>query len=334
MRSLTLVLSLVLTAVGTGAAESTLKGEAGAEDTIPKLQHQIAALEMRIRQLELGQAAINSKINKVDLPDTAEDDPGSGAKKPANNGKGTGAPDKGPDGGGASAGAKSGGGATDGVGPLQNMPGKPSNGSGGSGGNANRTGNNRVTAPFIVVDTAGKVIFRVQDPSAAGGEGGGDRGIYVFNEQGQSTAQLVSLHGGGKLKVQKPATDNYVAVAANDDATGTIVRVNGKQRAFMGAASNDGGVVAVFGGDGQHAAAGLQLSQGGGGLVAVFKNDTPISFLTESTSHPGGGNVTATNPAGDGVFSAGYDGAQGAACVGHKGALHCLGIGLPMTGDN
>jgi hypothetical protein len=68
------------------------------------------------------------------------------------------------------------------------------------------------------------------------------------------------------------------------------------------------------------------------GIVAVFHANNPVAFLTEST-HAGGGNVTTTNPAGEGVFSAGYDGDEGSACVDHKRALHCLGIGLPLSGQ-
>ena len=43
----------------------------------------------------------------------------------------------------------------------------------------------------------------------------------------------------------------------------------------------------------------------------------------------GGGNVTTTDPAGSGVFSAGFIGGDGpgTACVLHKG-MKCLGVGL------
>jgi hypothetical protein len=336
MRNLTLALSMILGACWCSSAQAQLRGVAGTEDVTVKLTRQVAALEMRIKQLELGQAAINQKLNKADVADdgSGEDSKKSkGAPKDAGTTQDAGGPDKGQSSGSA-AGASGAGTAKDG-GDLKDVPGKPSTGSGNSnsGGNSYRS-LNRVTAPFVVVDKTGKVIFRVQDPGAGGGEGGGDRGIYVYDETGKTAAQLVSSRGGGKLKVQKPATDTYVATAANDDGVGTVVKHEGQQRAFLGTAGNGGGVVAVFGGDGTHPAAGMQLGQGGGGLVAVFKNDTAISFLTESTNHPGGGNVTTTDPAGKGVFSAGYDGDLGSACVGRKGSLHCLGIGLPLGGGN
>lgn len=187
MRNLTFALSMILGTGWCSGAQAEIRGVARTEDVTVKLTRQVAALELRIKQLELGQAAINQKLNKTDV---------------------------------------------------------------------------------------------------------------------------------------------------SDDGVGTVVKHEGKQRAFMGAADNGGGVVAVFGGDGAHPAAGMQLNQSGGGLVAVFKNDTAISFLTESTNHRGGGNVTTTDPAGKGVFSAGYDGDLGSACVGHKGSLHCLGIGLPLSGGN
>jgi hypothetical protein len=333
LRNLTFALSMILVAGWCRGAPAEIRGVAGTEDVTVKLTRQVAALEMRIKQLELGQAAINQKLNKADVSDDGSADD---SKKSKGTPKDAGAPDKGQsNGAGANGAGASGAGPAKDGGDLKDLPGKPSTASGNSNGsgNSNRTPN-RATAPFVVVDQSGKVIFRVQDPGAGGGEGGGDRGIYVYDETGRTAAQLVSARGGGKLKVQKPASDTYVATAANDDGVGTVVKHEGKQRAFMGAAGNDGGVVAVYGGDGAHPAAGIQLNQNGGGLVAVFKNDAAISFLTESTNHPGGGNVTTTDPAGRGVFSAGYDGDLGSACVGHKGSLHCLGIGLPLSGGN
>jgi len=64
----------------------------------------------------------------------------------------------------------------------------------------------------------------------------------------------------------------------------------------------------------------------GKGLIAVYDGGNSVARL--GTGSHGGGNVTTTDPAGDGVFSAGYtpDG-PGTACVAHKG-IKCLGIGL------
>jgi hypothetical protein len=64
----------------------------------------------------------------------------------------------------------------------------------------------------------------------------------------------------------------------------------------------------------------------GKGLIAVYDGGHSVARLGTGTH--GGGNVTTTDPAGDGVFSAGFtpDG-PGTACVNHKG-IKCLGIGL------
>jgi hypothetical protein len=73
------------------------------------------------------------------------------------------------------------------------------------------------------------------------------------------------------------------------------------------------------------------MSYGGGkGMVAVHSQTAAIAFLAESDKHAGGGSITATDPAGNGIFSAGYTGEGGDVCVDNKNTLKCLGVGLPL----
>jgi hypothetical protein len=67
------------------------------------------------------------------------------------------------------------------------------------------------------------------------------------------------------------------------------------------------------------------------GFIAVFSGKHAIAFLTESDKHPGGGNITVTDPGGLGVFSAGFTGEGADVCIDRKSSLKCLGIGLPLT---
>lgn len=318
MRSFPIAFAMLLATGLSIGAQTEIRGTAVSEDPVAKLKKQVAELQDRLAKVEKVEAEINRRLDKTDVED---DGSGDDSKKPPGKSKGS-APE--PSSGGGSTGSTPNSGS--GSGDLKDVPGKSSGGS-----NSGRA-LTRVLAPFVVVDRTGKEILRVQDPMVGGGQGGGDRGLYVFDERGQTVAQLVNSNGGGKLKVQMPASNNYVATAANKDAVGSVVKQDGKQRAFMGLSGN-GGLMAIYRGDGEFPSAAMQMALNNSGLVAVFRGDTAISYLTESDS-PGGGNVTATDPAGKGVFSAGYDGSQGAACIGHKGKLHCLGIGLPLSGGN
>lgn len=157
--------------------------------------------------------------------------------------------------------------------------------------------------------------------------------IEVFNNDGQTALTMASEEGGGVVTAQKPGDDGtHVAMGVTTGDVGLRVKDGGHSRAYIGTSASGPGVAYVFGST-EVPSAGLQSYDNGKGEVAVFNSSgMPIAFLDESDKHAGGGNVTLTDPAGNGVFSAGFDGEQGAACVGHKDKLHCLGIGLPGMG--
>jgi len=188
-----------------------------------------------------------------------------------------------------------------------------------------------VRAPFVVVDAAGQPILRVQGPGSKGASIGGDRGLVVYGDSGLANFALATVASGGRLAIQDNSGNHMTTVAAVSDEAAIKVRNAGKVRAYMG--YGDSGKPRVYLNDASgNVASALAVTGDDKGIVAVFHANNPVAFLTEST-HAGGGNVTTTNPAGEGVFSAGYDGDEGSACVDHKRALHCLGIGLPLSGQ-
>jgi hypothetical protein len=129
------------------------------------------------------------------------------------------------------------------------------------------------------------------------------------------------------MKSGDPTT--YTAINAIDKGIGLAVRSSGVRKAFVGTSSEGIGGVYVYG-SGDDPAAGLFTYGGGKGCVSVFSHNVSIAFLAESDKHAGGGSVTATDPAGNGIFSAGYTGDGGDVCVNRKNGLKCLGIGLPL----
>jgi hypothetical protein len=285
-----------------GAGHAQIAAVATTPDANARNAKQTAALEARVVQLELTVQVLQQRIKKVedasDPPESDKDSKGGGGKgESAGNGKAGGT---GPD--------SSGGGNLKDVHPVMT-----------------------VRAPFVVVDAAGQPILRVQGPGSKGASIGGDRGLVVYGDSGLANFALATVASGGRLAIQDNSGNHMTTVAAVSDEAAIKVRNAGKVRAYMG--YGDSGKPRVYLNDASgNVASALAVTGDDKGIVAVFHANNPVAFLTEST-HAGGGNVTTTNPAGEGVFSAGYDGDEGSACVDHKRALHCLGIGLPLSGQ-
>ena len=161
----------------------------------------------------------------------------------------------------------------------------------------------------------------------------GDGKFWISDKSGKEVAGVFAKDNGGVMKVLKagdPTT--YTAINAIDAGIGLMVRNGGLKRAYVGTAGSDGGengVVYVYS-KSDTPAAGIRTYDGGKGLVAVFNDHAAIALLSESSKHPGGGEVSVTDPNGSGVFAAGYSGDGGEACVNRKSGLKCLGIGLPL----
>jgi hypothetical protein len=69
------------------------------------------------------------------------------------------------------------------------------------------------TAPFVVVDRAGKPLMRVQEDA----DGGFSRGIYVYDSNGSSVTHMGVMQGGGRVYVSKPGVLPAAMMAAAPD---------------------------------------------------------------------------------------------------------------------
>jgi hypothetical protein len=302
-----------------GGAETRVVGVVGSEDkTVARLTLQLAAMEMRVKKLEGGLLDVQRSLRKADTPD---DDGGSDKpdKKAAGSGKDT-------------SGGSGGQGTKDASPADASKSGSSSSDAGTSGPLKDVFPTMTLRAPFVVVDSSGKTIFRVNDPRAKGSKSGGDRGVYIYGDAGAANFALTTVYSGGRMMVQTDSGAYSMSAGAVDKTAGMKFRADNKTRTYVGLDTRGKGLLSVYTGDSEQPAASLQSTDEDRGLVAVFNSGQPVAFLSQSGAHPGGGNVTTTDPGGNGVFSAGYDGDGGAACVNHKQSTHCLGVGLSLGG--
>jgi hypothetical protein len=292
--------------IGLGAASGAnaqMAGAAVAQDPSPKTAKLITAMEARIKQLETNVDVLLQRIKKVEeASDPPEIDSGKG---------------------GSGAGASGKGSSNDGAAGASGK-GQDGSASASVGGKSSRVMTLR--APFVVVDGSGKPIFRVQDTLSKGSAGTADRGVYIFGDTGVANFALTTVNEGGKITIQENGAKHSVVVGSIPNTSGMKVSEGDKIRAFIGVGVDGNPLVLANNSQGNTVAA--IKAEGQKGVVGVYHNNTPVAYLTESTT-PGGGNVSATNPGGQNVFSAGYDGSQGGACVDRKGKRYCLGVGLP-----
>lgn len=335
--SAVVVLGVAAVAFSTaGGAETRVVGVAGS-DSNTVLTRQVADLQMRVNKLERTLIDVQRTLKKPDTPDDGggsdkPDKKGAGGGKDANaSGSNTNA-----GGGGGNAGDTVANTAGGGTGAKDSGPaggGKPDSPSKGSGTDARKdpVPTMTVRAPFLVVDSAGKTILRVNDPHASGGKSGGERGVYIYGDAGVANFQLTTVFAGAKLAAVADSGEYVATFGAVGTDAGIRIRKGKNVRAFVGMDSRGKGNIAISTSDDDATSAALQSTDDGKGMVAVFNSNKPVAFLTESTS--GGGNVTATDPAGNGVFSAGHlNGDDGETCVNRKHKTHCLGVGLPLGG--
>ncbi|HEY6242829.1 MAG TPA: hypothetical protein VIX17_02715 [Pyrinomonadaceae bacterium] len=160
----------------------------------------------------------------------------------------------------------------------------------------------------------------------------GDGKLWINDKSGQPVAGVFANDNGGVVKVMKSGEANtYTAINAVNAGLGMAIRKAGKRLVFAGASGADGekGSVYVYG-NGDSPIAGISSYGGGKGLVAVFNASAAIAFMSESDKHPGGGSITVSDPGGNGIFSAGFTGEAGDACVTRKNGLWCMGTNLPL----
>jgi hypothetical protein len=159
----------------------------------------------------------------------------------------------------------------------------------------------------------------------------GDGKLWIGDKGGRTVAGVFANDNGGVVKVMRNGdATTYTSMSAIDAGMGLAVRVAGVRKSYVGTSGDDGnGGVFVYG-NSDHPAAALRTYGGGKGLGSIYSNDVAIAFMAESDKNPGGGEFTATDPAGNGIFAAGFAGDGGEACVNRKSGLKCLGVGLPL----
>jgi hypothetical protein len=158
-------------------------------------------------------------------------------------------------------------------------------------------------------------------------------GVVDMSSLGGGTAVLGARNGPMGLRFYAHPDDQNSAGGLgilNDGSTGMILRgPGGNKSVFLG--TNDAteeGFVQVY----DNGTLRAELSAGERGLVAVRNSEgKAVAYLTESKSGEGG-NITLTDPAGNGIVSAGYNESEQAdICLDRKNHLYCVGINLPLS---
>jgi len=187
---------------------------------------------------------------------------------------------------------------------------------------------NRFVAPFEVVDGAGQTILYVT-------EGGGDgrtRGAYIYTSSEQPVVAITTPgNSGGLVRVsQAESIDTRVSIGALGGSLGLLVSREDQTQAYVGR-NEYGGVVQVFSSGDKPRTALLTEPDGRGSVVVFSGSGTPIASIAESDKVTGTGRLTAADPSGNGVFSAGWTPDTGGnACVIRKGRLWCVGVNIPL----
>lgn len=206
------------------------------------------------------------------------------------------------------------------------------------------------------VTKAGQPAVRIRNP--AGGKDvavlttkdGAQGELTLFDAAGE-VAKMSMVGSTGTLALSQAGKPVITLGPTQEKATPALRVYQGGKMGLAAGISSDGlGAVAAFGKDGIGAL--LEASPAGGGAVSVYSKNAEVAsvnsadnpgqglvvvrqagtgaaLVTLGTGTSGGGNVTAMDPTGAGVFSAGYIGGDGpgTACVNHKG-MKCLGVGL------
>lgn len=197
---------------------------------------------------------------------------------------------------------------------------------------------NGETAVFKLTETADQGVLMTGTTTEGEfrlGSGPGLTGLLITRGD-QPAAGLGTFDGRGiALRVFAASGMVVGAMGENPGTPGTGIAYvgNGTQNAAALAVDADGtGVVHAFAADGTVGAA----LNGGPRLVAAYNAAGNAVASMGQSENSEGGNVTARDPAGEGVFRAGYNSAVtgGDACVfrAKRQNVFCLGIGAPGMG--
>lgn len=212
---------------------------------------------------------------------------------------------------------------------------------------------------FVTIRANGTAEIGMQSSGTAGLflRAAGDSQIRLTGPAGDvALASTANAHG---VMVYGAAPEKPQAALGSLDGRGIALRLlssSGKTIVAGGENPESPGTGLLYVGDGSRNLAALAVDGTGGGLVHAFAPDgtvgsalvgadrivaaynstgAPVATLGKSDKSEGG-NVTTRNPAGDGVFSAGFNSAVGGgdACVYrvNRQKTFCLGIGVPGLG--
>jgi len=180
---------------------------------------------------------------------------------------------------------------------------------------------------------SGKVALRVGEATAPlallGASAGGSGSLDLYGASG--TTPMISLTNPGgsnpQIQIMGAGGQPVFLAGAKSDGSGGAVKVLANGQQVGGIDSLPGGAGDVYVLAGQKVVAEMR-AQSQKGVVAIY-GDSGAAVAHMGVGSSGGGDFTATDPGGQGVFSAGYiasDG-PGTACVEHNGTK-CLGVGL------
>lgn len=194
------------------------------------------------------------------------------------------------------------------------------------------------TAVFEVKEDAGQGVMMTGTTSEGVFELGSGPGLLglIVKKGDQPAAGLGTFDGRG-VALRVFGTSGMVVGAMGENpatpGTGIVYVGNGTTNAAALAAVKDGsGIVHAFAPDGTVGAGLIGVDR----MVAAYNASGAAVVTIGKSENSEGGNVTARDPAGDGVFRAGHNSAEGGgdACVFRqkKQNVFCLGIGAPMMG--
>jgi len=158
----------------------------------------------------------------------------------------------------------------------------------------------------------------------------------LLSKGGRNVAGLGTVAGKPvALRIFGESGNAIVAGGENPGTPGTGILYVGdgsKNKAALAVDSAHGGIVHAFAPDGT---VGAGLVGADRAAVAYNAAGAPVATISKSDRSEGG-NVTARNPGGEGIFSAGYASEYGGgeACVwrAKRSNTFCLGLGLPGMG--
>ncbi|MFO0991197.1 MAG: hypothetical protein U1E67_04600 [Hyphomicrobiales bacterium] len=208
---------------------------------------------------------------------------------------------------------------------------------------------------FAGPSAGGQPGFRVRekgsgkDIATLGSKDGKEGELRIFDSSGE-TVRIGTTKASGAISLSKGGSPTITLGSTEAKEIPAFRAYDGGEMGIaVGAVAGGKGLLAAF--SGGHLSAGIEAGDGGNGTVYVMSNGAEAASINSTDiqgegrvvvygagkkhvafmghGSGGGGNFTATDPGGTGVFSAGYIGGDGpgTACVLQKG-MKCLGVGL------